>query len=548
VTLTITPRTSPGEPEPPEPPLPRGHETTATRYLCVGAYLDDTFRDRCLREVYYETRRFVAPSHGFDLVMVLETCLRARNLAMWRDTAIVTVLAVAAYLNWLSVAAVGAALLLLRVTGAGWNLIRAFLVRARTGTAVDTTKSPRRGLLLLLSWAATCFVLILLASRIVSSAASSVAGARSVGTGGAVLLIASVFVLPSVFALWRQKRIEDFRAGGRPPPVRRTRRMTEIDEQQHGNTVVYSNFEPFIGSGDVMSSWGFAQRLVRKEPDDAAAGIRPSPEGEREFPEPPFTAEDIVDYVREHLRTLTTEMTPELRIPDMTVEDRIFHSAREYGKRSLITGPAEMAEIIRNPTSPDRHYLVCRAIGWGGDVVTTVHIHLAVQGRSLYLEVTSTTLAPCNERYRIVDLHGGTGPHAWLRAVATAVRYTPNTIVRAPGRLTRALADILGQGTGWLGMPGRDDGAQVSVRQIGTRDKLRNFTQRQDILKFKRLIESRVYAHVLDFLDERGVDTTEVRAQRAQHLSVGVGVFGGEMTVNGNVVGQQTTTQQPSQK
>ena len=203
-----------------------------------------------------------------------------------------------------------------------------------------------------------------------------------------------------------------------------------------------------------------------------------------------------------------------------------------------------MAEIIRNPTNPARHYLACEVVSWGGDVVTTVYVHIAVQGRSLYLEITSTTMAPCNEKYRIVDIDGGTGPRAWLQAAITAARTTPQTILGAPRRLVVSLRDVTGHSGTRRGMSRlrKDYGAKVSVRQLGSRDKLRNFTQRQDILKFRRLIESRIFAHILDFLDEHDVDTSEVREQRTTLLTNNGIMVGGSMDVSGGSVTGQIST------
>jgi hypothetical protein len=232
-------------------------------------------------------------------------------------------------------------------------------------------------------------------------------------------------------------------------------------------------------------------------------------------------------------------------IPDLTVDDRIFLSARERGERTLKTGTEDMAEIIRNPTQPARHYLVCQVVSWGGEVVTTVHVHLAVQAKSLYLEVTTTSMAPCNERYRVVDMEGGLGPSAWGRALLSGVRETPATIVRAPGRLLQATLETVGLRSRQRGRNQRraDRGALVSVRQLGTKDKLRNFTQRKDVLKFRRLIEIRVYAHVLDFLDDHDVDTTEYRARSASVLNIGI-LNTGEANIYGDVSGAAQPTEQ----
>jgi hypothetical protein len=546
------------DPIPPSAPPRRTEMTDATRHLCVGAYIDDYFRDGCLRLVYYQNKRFVAPSYGFDVAVVLDQCLRARNLTIWRDATIVIALASAAYLNWLSVVGVAAALICIRVTSAVWRLLHDFIGRVRTGTAVDTTKSPRRGLALLFGWAIACLVFIAIVSKIISSATASFLGTegavhRAMSSGGALALALVVFAVPAAFALWRQKRIEYFTSNSPAPPVRPTGRMQQIIEQGHGNTVVYSGFEPFVGSGDVIHTWGFAQRLVRKTSDDPRDRFKTATEGEREFEEPPFTAKKLVDYLRCHLTGLASDGMAEQRIPDMTVEDRVFHSAHEWGERTLVTPPERMAEIIRNPTMPARHYLACQVVSWLGELVTTVHVHVALQGRSLYLEITTTCIAPCNERYRIVDMDGGTGFPAWMRALRNGIFVTPRTIVRAPGRLGRSLVAMIGSpgSAARMGLSRRryDSGTRTSVRMLGTRDKLRNFTQRQDILKFRRLIERRVIAHVLDFLDDHKIDTTEYRARAASVLNVGIGHFGdGDMTFNQQVTGQQMTGGNESQQ
>ncbi|MEV4350842.1 hypothetical protein AB0J83_40815 [Actinoplanes sp. NPDC049596] len=514
--------------------------STATRYLSVGAYADPYFRGRCLREVYHQPRRFVAPSYGFDLGAVLWHCLRARRLAIGRDAAIVLALLVTAVLDWRALAVVVVALIALRTTRTAKDVAGERMRQWRAATPGTPIRSNRRTLIILGGWAAAWIVLSTLAATMVLLDPQPLLGLPQVA-GVAWAAVALVFALPTLFSLWREKRSEEFASDRPMPATRLNARLRDIEGQQGANTVIYSDFEPFIGAGDIFSNWGFAVRLVRKQSDLPDAGRLT--EGEREFRRPPFTAQEIVDYVRARLQRLTTGES-ETRIPDLTVTDRVFLSAREEGHRSLTTDPEHMREIIRNPTQPARHYLVCQVVSWGGEVVTTVHVHIAVQGRSLYLEVTTTLMAPCNERYRIVDLEGGRGSKAWIRALATGLRETSSTITWAPGRLVLASAEAIGLRNSRRGRRTRrltDRGAQVSVRQLGTKDKLRNFTQEQDVLKFRRLIENRVYAHVLDFLDQHDVDTTEYRARSASVFNVGM-INHGEATVNGDVSGTSNQT------
>ncbi|GAA2644764.1 hypothetical protein [Paractinoplanes durhamensis] len=529
--------------EPPAPDLPEDDlPTTATRYLSVGAYVDSHFRNRCLRDVYHQRRRPVAPSYGFDLGTVLWHCLRARRLTIWRDASIILVVGLVAYLDWRALVAVGAAMIGMGMTSPAMHVAGTCYRRGHLIEDGEAAWRTRLAVAKLILWAAAWLTLAVLTARILSSAPRPIADLPHPGiVGAAIPAVVLLFALPCFFSLWRQKRIRNFASDRPMPAAGDNARLRDINSQRTANTVIYSNFEPFIGSGDVISTWGFATRLVRKPHD--ATGVTGSDEGRREFANPPFTAEEIVSYVRFHLGRLTAG-DAETTIPNLTVDDRIFLSAGEHGVRDLITGPDRIAEIIRNPTQPARHYLVCQVLAWGGEVVTTVHVHLAVQGRSLYLEVTTTSMAPCNERYRIVDLEGGRGPRAWVRAIGSGIRETPGTIAAAPVHLIRTLADMAGPRQRSRRRRRRlaDRGAMVSVRQLGTEDELRNFTQRKDVLKFRRLIEIRVYAHVLDFLDACDVDTTEYRARGASVLNVGV-INNGESVINGDVAGTSNQTE-----
>ncbi|HEX8346911.1 MAG TPA: hypothetical protein VF657_19550, partial [Actinoplanes sp.] len=167
---------------------------------------------------------------------------------------------------------------------------------------------------------------------------------------------------------------------------------------------------------------------------------------------------------------------------------------------------------------PARHYLACQVFSWGGELITTVYVHIAVQGRSLYLESTTTALPPCRVEYRIVDTVDGNGPMAWLRAVKNGLVDTPRTIWRSPIQLTAALINLVAGSSAGSGerlrlQQGYDYGARIGIRELGSERDNRFLTQTQDVWKYKRLIERRVVASVLDFLEDRGIDTAEYRAR-----------------------------------
>ena len=91
-----------------------------------------------------------------------------------------------------------------------------------------------------------------------------------------------------------------------------------------------------------------------------------------------------------------------------------------------------------------RHFLVCQVYSWNGELVTSVYVHFALQGKSLYFETAVCALAPCKDEYRIVDDIRSVDQVPYLRYGWQGFLRAPAIAVRAPFRLiaagTRSLA------------------------------------------------------------------------------------------------------------
>src|SRR5258708_12122556 len=75
---------------PPAGPFPWGR--AANRRMCPGVYVDREFRGRLLPTVYGARKRRVAPSYGFDLVLVLAHAWRAWRLEVAQDIIVLAIL------------------------------------------------------------------------------------------------------------------------------------------------------------------------------------------------------------------------------------------------------------------------------------------------------------------------------------------------------------------------------------------------------------------------------------------------------------------------
>lgn len=506
--------------------------TAATRHMSAGAYLDEDFARVCLDEVYHQPHRAVAPSFGFDLGVVLAHCRRARRITLIRDGVIVGGLVVAA-----CVAGPGVLVGLGLLAGwyglvAGWRLVSDTLRRLGAGERIALGRVVRDVLASLVGLIGFFLGLSVLAPVLGMLATEAVFGGTDAGSVvtlfgfGAVLTMIVALGAPPVAAYFRWRYAMQNAPGGRPDLPDPDSRILEVQQQQLGNTTVYSGYSPFIGSGVLLDTERMALRLIR-----APQGLDDqTDEGAREYTTLPFTNEELVRYVGAQLGGLTTATDPEHRLPGLRVNDRIFAAGNEALWTEVWTDQATIQRVIKEPADARRHYLACQVESWHGELVTSVYVHFVLVGRSLYLEIATCGLAPCRDAYRLVDDPRSHVPMAYLRAVWSGMTHAPGIVATAPVNLIRALVQTIGRSaTQNRRLPrGFDYGARTSARELASPDELRNDFQTQDVVKYKTVITRRVVAATLDFLVAKGVDVAEFR-QRVNFL-INSGVY-----VGGNV-------------
>jgi len=517
--------------------------------MCAGVYLDQAFRDQLLREIYNDRTRRVAPSYGYDLIVVLHDAWRAWWLESVQHAAVLAVLATAL------VRAPAEAVIALSALAicyflrclAGWAAGVAAYYRGRWAEP-EIRRLMTRGKL---------FGGGLLASVVVLVAAMVTAYGRLDGGGtwpvryglrGAAIILAASGGIVAASTAARMTRLGRLR--DKDPRRRRKlgRRLRVIDTQQHHPFTVHSGFKPFIGSGASVRSWSFAQRLVHLK----TLGTEP----DQEFVLPPFTTYELVDRLRDKISELRDVEHAETRLPGLVVADQVFVEGTQAGPfHDVLLDRAEsrrvqdaIAAAITRPDDVARHYLACRVVSWGGEVVTTVFVHVSLQGRTLYLEFSTHALLPTRAEYHIIDEPHGTGPVATARAIGKALLRLPAELLavrrlpRAPVQLWAALRprqDLTFRTRAWYRA---DIGATLSAREAAAGDTDESYFQFQDILQHSKIIERRLIATVGDYLKDLGVDTSEFWERARAILNTGV-INAGSGTVNitGSAIGDQAS-------
>lgn len=533
---------------PPAGPFPWGR--AANRRMCTGVYVDREFRDRLLRTVYSARKRRVAPSYGFDLVLVLAHAWRAWRLELAQDIIVLAILVGALTQEPLQTLIAAAALSVWYLTHALIHLVGEFTAYYwGDRTFADFEKMRSRGNVLTRALLTACIVLgASVYARWRTHAHTGESWLFRSGLAGAGVIFLSLLATIAIMSAIRQMKISLLRR--RDADVLRPagRRLLTIYSQQRHPFVVYSGFRPFIGSGLQVRTWSFAQRLIHEKSIGS--------ESDREFATLPFSAADLVCRLKKMITELAQDNHRETRLPGLTVTDQVFVEGTHAQQYMTILQPNRtqkdiedaIADAIASSGEVARHYLACQVASWGGEVVTSVFVHVSLQGRTLYLEFSTYALLPTRPEYHVIDEVGGTGLGAVMRAAVKSLATASDAFLAARRLLVGIVQlwdGLMAQSDGTAVLRrGIDIGAAVSARETAATGSDENYFQLRDIFQHSKIIERRLIASVGDFLKERHVDTSEFWQRATTILNNGVmNTNVGTVNISGSAFGEQASVE-----
>ena len=515
---------------------------TAGRRMCAGTYLDAEFRDRLLREVYNARTRRTAPSYGYDVAPVLAHAWRAWRLEMVQHVLTLLVFSLVLLAFPLDAVLAASSLAVAYFVHRVARLVRDYAAYYRgLDSALEIERLRTRRKLITYGMLTSCLALVAAVLGILHSdhyKGGPPPWPEEGSLTGTLILLAVIALVVAGTAAARQYRVNRLHKAGlyfRHPWVGR---LATIEAQQYHPFAVYSGFEPFVGSGVNIRTWSFAQRLVHAD----ATGEGTEEYGEDELP---FSSAELIDSLRKMITGLAADANPETMLRGLIVTDRVFlegtHAIPYMQVLQSEPGSLEVAHaidhVIANSSDAARHYLACQVASWGGEVVTSIFVHVSLQGRTLYLEYCVYALPPTRTDYQAIDEVGATGPASIARAVGKSIFTLPDTVI-APGRLAHGLTDLLGAlratKDGTRTVRRRSNiGARVSARELACGDAAESYFQLRDIVQHFKIIERRLIATVGEFLDDCGADTSEFWQRATTILNQGI-INAGPGTINFN--------------
>ncbi|MBD0842352.1 hypothetical protein ICC28_27225 [Streptomyces sp. TRM68416] len=538
-----------------------------TRRLCAAAYTDPAFTRYVVEDVLRDELGAVASSPGVNLVPVVRHSLAARRLHRRRDRTLLAVYGVIGAVAplWLLFGRLAFKAL------AAASRVPQRRVRGRepvaAADAVRWLLATLAGLLLagvLLGLGLSALPLPGWLAWLVGGYALGVPPLLAVTAGGAWAFWTMAREEQTVDARLRESlRHDTFDPDAVPEPVQpwAAAGVRSVAEAQAGNVTVYSGFSPFVGQGLRQSQWALALPLLPAGPGTA-------------LPLTGFDTWDVVERLRARLREAAERHATALsdggpngqpgKLPDgapslagLLVEDRVFvRGNRLSDDRRLLPGllrppaarlsEAVVRDIALDPQGAPRHCLAAHLPLWGGAVVPSQLLHIAVVGRTLHLHCDRRLLTPPRPDLPAVDLLPASPTPAHraglllsaLRRSGDALFGAPRTVLAdarrewaRPGRLRREQAAA---GTD----PAFDRGARTSIREYAQSAQYLDHFQHVDAQRAFAALDRHALAAVRDFLDEHGVDTADFRSQTQTILNHGVLQTGGVSVVGNQAVGQ----------
>jgi hypothetical protein len=315
-------------------------------------------------------------------------------------------------------------------------------------------------------------------------------------------------------------------------------RRADAIPSAHANVTVYSGFSPFVGAGLDFGGWSFAIATDKAKRDFGSM--------------PP---------ARFHLRDLyrdVSEAVERLDLPGLEQQDHFFIQgsdvrgdesllADHYGRPDKVLSPRVAERYAYGSDARVRHYRWIRVCDWTGDIVVSYFLRCSLRGPMLFVEVKRFLLTPLKASLRDID---NVAP---LRTMETLGRLFLIAPIAGAFNLFAAPFAVLGYLTeAWDQFWGTtererhrlidanplwDYGASTSVRQTFASGEYVRYFQRADSDYYEKALEKEILAALIDFLDARGIDTSDLRERQSTILNNGVIVQGGNIAAGSLAVG-----------
>jgi hypothetical protein len=316
-------------------------------------------------------------------------------------------------------------------------------------------------------------------------------------------------------------------------------KLVDIAAAQKGNVVVYGGFSPFVGSGLDLGGWSFTMK-VNKGKEENGKRLTPMP------------------VQPEEAHQALTNAIFNLGLDGVNVEDRLYVDGQEIrddqmfmphplGRPTATVDASTVRSFIAHSTSAARHYKCIQAVGWKAELILSIFIRFTKTKNNLFVEASHFLLPPLLESFHGVD---GLRPTPTLKEIwELLVRSAIKTPFMFPYSTLNTLRNILGPYIRWRAEvearraieenPAFNYGAITTVREIAASDAYRRYFQMLDKEMNLKIIQRQILDCIIEFLDGKNIDTSDLNERKESIINYGLIVSGGNVQAQSIAVGNQ---------
>jgi hypothetical protein len=304
------------------------------------------------------------------------------------------------------------------------------------------------------------------------------------------------------------------------------------------NVVVYSSFVPFEFAGVSLGGWSVSIDASKPASNDVSARSEITS----------FTEDELWNVINDGFRETKIAVRSIIAIhgTDATL--------LPTGKKTFgVTQPRvcldeqELNSLLSAMSKSMRRYLWISVNDWGGELAVSSFWRCALRDRILQVELSRFVLLPIASTNREIDNARGDWRYKFGQFLVGAM-LAPLALIEGPLML---LADVQLAMSNSFGRdkqrkaeaiqrsPRYNYGAPKSMRVELMGTEFLHYFQKMDQQYYQKTVDKILLDTLINFLDDHGVDTTDLRDHQTAIFNTGVIVRGGDVTAQNLAVGTQ---------
>lgn len=304
------------------------------------------------------------------------------------------------------------------------------------------------------------------------------------------------------------------------------------------NLIVYQGFSPFVGAGTSLGGWSFVVN-VDKGKEELGNELEPVK----------FETQDLYSEIDSSIESLGLNGLSHRDMffvfgSDIRDDRNILPDS--YGRPVQRLNPDLSQKYFVANDPHVRHYKWIRVMDWGNELTTSYFLRCSLRGNNLFVEINRYLLTPLAATYRTVDALSEEDWKKRVGAVVIGLISGPFRALVSPLLVFARLQEYFGEMFDQKEKHRReliDDnplfnyGVAHSFRDITSSDLFMHYFQKLDGDFYSKVLEREILAAIVEFLDARNIDTSELKERQSTILNSGIIIHGGDVNAESLAVG-----------